>query len=41
MAVAIDQGLNIILKNTSLENFQRAASNIINYGQWMIINDLL
>ena len=41
MAAAIDLGLNIILKNTSLKFFQIAASNIVNYGQLMIINDLL
>ena len=33
MADAIDPGLRIILKNTSLKNVQIAASNIINYGQ--------
>ena len=41
MADVIDVGLCIILKNTILKIFQRATSNIINYGQWMIMNDLL
>ena len=41
MAGVIDVGLCIILKNTSLKIFQIATSNIINYGQCMIINDLL
>ena len=41
MAAAIDLGLNIILKNTSLKIIHGVTSNIINYGQYMIIIDLL
>ena len=41
MAVSHWSRTYIILKNASLKTFQIADWNIINYGQWMIINDLL